>query len=92
MINKKINKKCHKLNLDDAKKYLLSDAAVKNLLPKLCLVSSKQLARILNKKNDRSLRSLRSQAEGFPFYKDSSGNVYYNLPEVMKELQVSLID
>jgi len=35
---------------------------------------------------------LRSQEEGFPFYKDNSGNVYYNLPEVMKELQLTLIE
>ena len=62
-----INKKCHKLDLDSAKQYVLDDTQLKNLLPKLCLVSSKQLARILNKKNDRSLRSLRSQEEGFPF-------------------------
>jgi len=87
-----INKKCHKLDLDSAKQYVLDDSQLKNLLPKLCLVSSKQLARILNKKNDRSLRSLRRQEEGFPFYKDNSGNVYYNLPEVMKELQLTLIE
>ncbi len=88
----KVNKNCHKLNLDSAKKFMLSDSELDNLLPKLCLVSSKQLARILNKKNDHSLRSLRCQEEGFPFYKDNNGNVYYNLPEVMKELQVTLME
>ena len=53
-------------------------------------VNSKQLAKILGKPNDNSLRAARSNGTGFKFYKDKQGNVYYNLIEVFKELGVKL--
>ena len=68
----------------------ISDEALENILPKLQLVSSKQLAKILTKKNDNSLRAQRCMNIGFTWYKDNLGNVYYNLPEVMKEIGVGL--
>lgn len=70
----------------------LTDKEIDLLLPKLQLVSSKQLARILSKKNDNSLRAQRCQNTGYNFYKDKFGNVYYNLPEVMKEMAVSFVE
>ena len=70
----------------------LTDTEVETILPKLQLVNSKQLAKILSKPNDNSLRAQRCQNTGYRFYKDKFGNVYYNLPEVMKELQVNFVD
>ena len=70
----------------------LTDTEIELLLTKLQLVSSKQLARILSKKNDNSLRAQRCQNTGYNFYKDKFGNVYYNLPEVMKEMAVSFVE
>ena len=67
-----------------------SDAALATLSDKVLLVSSKQLSKILGKKNDNSLRSARSNKTGFNCYTDKRGNVYYNLIEVFKELGVKL--
>ena len=74
----------------DLKTQQLSDEAVKNILPKLQLVSSKQLALILSKKNDDGLRVARCENRGFSWYKDKDGNVYYNLPEVMREIGIGI--
>lgn len=68
----------------------LSDVAVKNILENLQLVSSRQLALILSKPNDNSLRVARCENRGFPWYKDKDGNVYYNLPEVMRSIGVGI--
>ena len=68
----------------------LSDAAIASIADRVLLVSSKQLAKILGKKNDSSLRSQRSNKTGFKFYTDKKGIVYYNLIEVFEELGVSL--
>jgi len=53
------------------------------------MVSSKQLAKILSKPNDNSLRVARAENRGFTWYKHN-GSVYYNLPEVMREIKVGL--
>ena len=74
----------------DLKTQQLSDEAVKNILPKLQLVSSKQLALILSKKNDDGLRVARCENRGFSWYKDKDGNVYYNLPEVKREIGIGI--
>ena len=74
----------------DLKTQQLSDEAVKNILPKLQLVSSKQLALILSKKNDDCLRVARCENRGFSWYKDKDGNVWYNLPEVMREIGIGI--
>ena len=74
----------------DLKTQQLSDEAVKNILPELQLVSSKQLALILSKKNDDGLRVARCENRGFSWYKDKDGNVYYNLPEVMREIGIGI--
>lgn len=68
----------------------LTEAAIKNILKDFQLVSSKQLALILSKPNDNSLRVARCENRGFPWYKDKDGNVYYNLPEVMREIGVGI--
>ncbi len=68
----------------------LSDAAIASIADRVLLVSSKQLAKILGKKNDSSLRSQRSNKTGFKFYTDKKGNVYYNLIAAFKELGVKL--
>ena len=67
----------------------LDDAAVNKLLENFQMVSSKQLALILSKPNDDSLRVARCENRGFTWYKHD-GSVYYNLPEVMRELKVGL--
>ena len=74
----------------DLKSKCLSDAALASIADRVLLVSSKQLAKILGKKNDSSLRSQRSNKTGFKSYTDKNGNVYYNLIEVFKELGVKL--
>tara|TARA_R110000803_G_scaffold128363_2_gene195789 strand:+ start:3106 stop:3351 length:246 start_codon:yes stop_codon:yes gene_type:complete len=74
----------------DLKEQCLSDEAIASLSDKVLLVSSKQLAKILGKKNDNSLRAARSNNTGFKFYKDKLGNVYYNLIEVLNELGVKI--
>ena len=74
----------------DLKEQCLSDEAIASLSDKVLLVSSKQLAKILGKKNDNSLRAARSNKTGFKAYKDKQGNVYYNLIEVFNELGITL--
>jgi len=67
----------------------LDDEAVKKLLEDFQMVSSKQLATILSKQNDNSLRVARCENRGFTWYKHD-GSVYYNLPEVMREIKVGI--
>ena len=80
-----------KVNVD-LSEVQISDEALENLLPKLQLVSSKQLSKILTKKNADALRVARSENRGFSWYKDKFGNVYYNLPEVMKDVGVGFVE
>jgi len=68
----------------------LSDEAIASLSDRVLLVSSVQLAKILGKKNDNSLRASRSNGTGFKSYKDKQGNVYYNLIQVFNELGIKL--
>ena len=77
-----------KINLD-TKINKLDDAAVNKLLESFQMVSSKQLAQILSKPNDNSLRVARCEIRGFSWYKHD-GTVYYNLPEVMREIKVGI--
>ena len=77
-----------KINLD-TKINKLDDAAVNKLLESFQMVSSKQLAQILSKPNDNSLRVARCENRGFSWYKHD-GTVYYNLPEVMREIKVGV--
>ena len=48
--------------------------------------------KIFSKKNDNSFRAARSNGHGFKYYKDKDGNVWYCLPEILKELGVNLHD
>ena len=77
-----------KQNLD-IKINKLNDEAVNRLLEDFQMVSSKQLAKILTKDNDNSLRVARCENRGFTWYKHE-GSVYYNLPEVMREIKVGV--
>ena len=77
-----------KTNLD-TKLNKLNDEAVNKLLEDFQMVSSKQLAQILSKPNDNSLRVARCENRGFTWYKHD-GVVYYNLPEVMREIKVGV--
>ena len=74
----------------DLKNICLSDEAIASISDKVLLVSSVQLAKILGKKNDNSLRAARSNGTGFKPYKDKQGNVYYNLMEVFNQLGIKL--
>ena len=74
----------------ELKDQCLSDEAIASLSDKVLLVSSVQLAKILGKKNDNSLRASRSNKTGFKSYKDKQGNVYYNLIKVFNELGIKL--
>ena len=74
----------------DLKNICLSDEAISSISDKVLLVSSVQLAKILGKKNDNSLRASRSNKTGFKSYKDKQGNVYYNLIKVLNELGIKL--
>ena len=67
-----------------------SDEALAGIAEKVILVSSKQLSKILGKRNDSSLRAARSHNTGFKYYTDKQGNIYYNLIEVFKELGVKI--
>ena len=67
----------------------ISDDGLKEILNKVQLVSSSQLAKIFAKKNDNSFRAARSKGHGFPYHKDRDGNVWYNLPKILKELGVN---
>ena len=90
------NKKQKQLSLFPTKKInlntklnKLNDEAVNKLLEDFQMVSSKQLAKILSKKNDDALRVARCENRGFTWYKHN-GTVYYNLPEVMREIKAGL--
>ena len=90
------NKKPKQLSLFPTKKInlntkinKLNDEAVNKLLEEFQMISSKQLATILSKQNDNSLRVARCENRGFTWYKHD-GSVYYNLPEVMRELKVGI--
>ena len=90
------NKKLKQLSLFSSKKInlnkkinKLNDEAVKKLMESFQMVSSKQLAQILSKQNDNSLRVARCENRGFTWYKHD-GSVYYNLPEVMREIKVGI--
>tara|TARA_Y100000310_G_scaffold164116_1_gene163949 strand:+ start:195 stop:479 length:285 start_codon:yes stop_codon:yes gene_type:complete len=92
------NKKQNQLSLFPTKKInlnskinKLNDEAVNKLLENFQMVSSKQLAKILSKKNDDSLRVARCENRGFTWYKHD-GTVYYNLPEVMREIRIGIND
>jgi len=74
----------------DLKEQCLSDEAIASISNRVLLVSSVQLAKILGKKNDNSLRASRSNKTGFKAYKDKQGNVYYNLIQVFNELGIKL--
>tara|TARA_R110000751_G_scaffold216311_1_gene319619 strand:- start:89 stop:340 length:252 start_codon:yes stop_codon:yes gene_type:complete len=68
----------------------VADEVVEKLMRKVHLVSSRQLAKILSKKSDDTLRKGRSQGYGFNFYTDKQGKVFYNLPEILKEIGLTL--
>ena len=72
------------------KQNCVSDLALAEIAEKVILVSSKQLSKILGKRNDNSLRAARSNKTGFKYYTDKGGNVYYNLIEVFNELGIKL--
>ena len=74
----------------DLKQQCLSDEAIASISDRVLLVSSKQLAKILGKPNDNSLRAARSNGTGFKFYTDKRGCVYYNLIKVFNELGIKL--
>ena len=90
------NKKPKQLSLFPTKKInlntkinKLNEEVVNKLLEEFQMVSSKQLAQILSKPNDNSLRVARCENRGFTWYKHD-GAVYYNLPEVMREIKVGV--
>ena len=90
------NKKPKQLELFSTKKINLNtkinkldDESVNEFLKDFQMVSSKQLAKILSKNNDNSLRVARCENRGFTWYKHE-GTVYYNLPEVMREIKVGV--
>ena len=72
------------------KQNCVSDLALPGIAEKVILVSSKQLSKILGKKNDNSLRAASSIGTGFKYYTDKQGNVYYNLMEIFKELGIEI--
>jgi len=83
--------KIKKVNLD-LSELQCSDEALRELMKNYTFVSSKQLAKIFSKKNDNSFRAARSKGHGFNYYKDKDGNVWYCLPQILKELGVNLND
>lgn len=83
--------KITKTNID-LKDFQIDDEALRELMKSFTFVSSKQLAKIFTKKNDNSFRAARSNGHGFKYYKDKDGNVWYCLPEILKELGVNLHD
>ena len=72
------------------KQNCVSDLALAGIAGNVGIVSSKQLSKILGKRNDNSLRAARSNKTGFKYYTDKGGNVYYNLIEVFNELGIKL--
>ena len=74
------------IDIEQHKNIVCSDEVLKEIQKRFLLVSSKQLAYFLGKKDDSSLRAARSNGTGFKAYKDPHGNVYYNLIEVMNQI------
>lgn len=74
------------IDIEQHKNIVCSDEVLKDIQKKFLLVSSKQLAHFLGKKNDSSLRAARSNGTGFRPYKDQHGNVWYNLIEILNEI------
>ena len=72
--------------------FQIKDETLKEILQQVQFVNSKQLAKIFSKKNDNSFRAARSKGHGFNDYKDKDGNVWYCLPQILKELGVNLND
>ena len=82
----------------DLSDYQISDEGLKEIIKSVQLVSSLQLAKILSKPNDNSLRVSRSKGTGFKYYKDPNGvvyynldknkNVFYNFPEILNEMEL----
>ena len=70
--------------------FQIKDETLKEITKQVQLVSSKQLATIFSKKNDNSFRAARSNGHGFNSYKDLNGNVFYNLPEILKQMRIKL--
>jgi len=74
----------------DLSEFQIKDETLKEITKQVQLVSSKQLATIFSKKNDNSFRAARSNGHGFNSYKDPNGNVFYNLPEILKVMRIKL--
>jgi hypothetical protein len=74
----------------DLSEFQIEDETLKEITKQVQLVSSKQLATIFSKKNDNSFRAARSKGHGFNAYKDPNGNVFYNLPEILKVMRIKL--
>jgi len=74
------------ISIEQHKNIVCSDEVLKEIQKSFLLVSSKQLAHFLGKKNDSSLRAARAKGTGFKHYKDRHGNVYYNLIEILNEI------
>lgn len=74
------------IDIEQHKNIVCSDELLKDLQKKFLLVSSKQLAHFLGKKNDSSLRAARSNGTGFKAYKTPGGEVYYNLIEILNDI------
>ena len=81
------NYKQVQINLSE---FQIKDEVLEEITQQVQLISSKQLAKILGKKNDNSWRAARSNGTGFKFYTDKRGCVYYNLIKVFNELGIKL--
>ena len=79
------NYKQVQINLSE---FQIKDEVLEEITQQVQLISSKQLAKIFTKKIDNSFRAARSNGHGFKYYKDPDGNVFYNLPEILKTLGV----
>ena len=79
------NYKQVQINLSE---FQIKDEVLEEITQQVQLIISKQLAKIFTKKNDNSFRAARSNVHGFKYYKDPDGNVFYNLPEILKTLGV----
>ena len=81
------NYKQVQINLSE---FQIKDEVLEEITQQVQLISSKQLAKIFTKKNDNSFRAARSNGHGFKYYKDPDGNVFYNLPEILKVMRIKL--
>ena len=81
------NYKQVQINLSE---FQIKDEVLEEITQQVQLISSKQLAKIFSKKNDNSFRAARSNGHGFKYYKDLDGNVFYNLPEILKVMRIKL--